>query len=289
MSPDELGQTLGMPEGHIIHRLARHVRRSLGDDPVAVSSPQGRFADSAALLNGQRMTRTEAWGKDLFVHWEGGEILHVHLGLIGKFRLSPAPGPDPRDTIRLRLEGTGSGEGGEGGTGSVVEGDVWDLTGPMTCRLITPAEQRAVTDRLGADPLRRNPDVEAARTRFLATKRPVAAVLLDQRIIAGIGNVYRAELLFRAGIHPEVPANELSEADFDSLWDDTVKLMRIGTRLGNIITTEPDEIGRSPGRMKADDRLYVYKRQHCRRCGSDIAIAEVAGRNCYFCPTCQPR
>lgn len=247
---------------------------------MVVSSPQGRFADSAALLNGQRVVRTEAWGKDLFVYWEGGEILHVHLGLIGKFRSAPAPGPEPRDTIRLRLEAGGGPEG---------EAEVWDLTGPMTCRLITPAEQRAVTDRLGADPLRRSPNVDAARSRFLATRRPVAAVLLDQQIIAGIGNVYRAELLFRAGIHPEVPANELSEADFDSLWDDTVKLMRIGARLGNIITTEPDEIGRSPGRMKPDDRLYVYKQQRCRRCGTDIAIADVAGRNCYFCPTCQSR
>ncbi|MGB3032094.1 MAG: DNA-formamidopyrimidine glycosylase family protein [Candidatus Microthrix parvicella] len=266
-----------MPEGHIIHRLARHIRRSMGDEPVVVSSPQGRFAGSAALLNGQRVSRTAAWGKDLFVFWEAGEILHVHLGLIGKFRVARAPGPDPRDTIRLRLEGGGA------------EADVWDLTGPMRCELITPQEQRAITSALGADPLRPNADVAGARTRFLSTKRPVAAALLDQRIIAGIGNVYRAELLFRAGIHPEVPAAALSEADFDSLWNDTVRLMRIGARLGNIVTTEPDEIGRTPGRMKPDDRLYVYKQQRCRRCGTDIAIAEVAGRNCYFCPTCQTR
>ena len=268
-----------MPEGHTIHRLARDLKRSLGGAPVAASSPQGRFADSASLLDGQRIARTEAWGKDLFVHWEGSEILHVHLGLIGKFRPSPAPGPPARDTIRLRLEGGAS----EGVT------DVWDLTGPMTCRLITPKERREVTARLGADPLRRSPDVNAARTRFLATRRGVAAALLDQRIIAGIGNVYRAELLFRAGIHPEVPANELSEDDFDSLWADTVDLLRIGVRYGAIITTEPDEIGRSLGRMRSDDRLYVYKQRRCRRCGTDIAIAEVAGRNCYFCPTCQPR
>ncbi len=249
----------------------------MGDEPVVVSSPQGRFAGSAALLNGQRVSRTAAWGKDLFVFWEAGEILHVHLGLIGKFRVVRAPGPDPRDTIRLRLEGGGA------------EADVWDLTGPMRCELITPQEQRAITSALGADPLRPNADVAGARTRFLSTKRPVAAALLDQRIIAGIGNVYRAELLFRAGIHPEVPAAALSEADFDSLWNDTVRLMRIGARLGNIVTTEPDEIGRTPGRMKPDDRLYVYKQQRCRRCGTDIAIAEVAGRNCYFCPTCQTR
>ena len=81
----------------------------------------------------------------------------------------------------------------------------------------------------------------------------------------------------------------VTEADFDALWDDTVALLRLGVRHGAIITTDPGEIGRTPGRMKRGDRLYVYKRQHCRRCGTDIAIAEVAGRNCYFCPTCQSR
>lgn len=278
-----------MPEGHTIHRLARDLKRSLAGAPVVASSPQGRFANSAALLDGQQLARAEAWGKDLFVHWEAGEILHIHLGLIGKFRPSPAPGPAPRDTIRLRLEGGGREGGGAQVEGRDVGDEVWDLTGPMTCRLITRREQREVTAKLGADPLRRSPDVTTARKRFLATKRPVAAALLDQRIIAGIGNVYRAELLFRAGIHPEVPSNELSEADFDSLWMDTVNLLRIGVRYNAIITTEPEEIGRSLGRMKRDDRLYAYKQQRCRRCGTEIAIAEVAGRNCYFCPTCQPR
>ena len=126
------------------------------------------------------------------------------------------------------------------------------------------------------------------RDRFARSGRPVGAVLLDQSIVAGIGNVYRAELLFLCGIRPDRAAASLTDDEFDELWRRTVELMRIGTRLGRIVTTEPDEIGRSRGRMGDEDRLYVYHREHCRRCGGPIATAEIGGRPIWFCPTCQP-
>src|ERR1700761_2862128 len=75
-----------MPEGHTIHRLARDLKATLGREPVRASSPQGRFTAGAALLDGERIMRSKAWGKYLFVQMTGGQILHVHLGLIGKFR-----------------------------------------------------------------------------------------------------------------------------------------------------------------------------------------------------------
>ena len=260
-----------MPEGHTIHRLARELRRAFAGNPVRASSPQGRFADGAAMIDGSTLVAAHAHGKHLVVEFET-ELLHVHLGLIGKFR--PALGEPPRDTIRLRLERLDA---------------VFDLTGPQDCRLIDPAEYAAITDRLGPDPLRRG----ARRTDFVdaLTRRraPVAAVLLDQAVIAGIGNVYRAELLFLLGIDPRRPANLVDKQSADELWNLTVKQLRLGVRLDRIVTVSEADSGRSPGRLAREDALYVYKRQDlpCRRCGTPISVGEVGGRSCWWCSSCQ--
>jgi formamidopyrimidine-DNA glycosylase len=120
------------------------------------------------------------------------------------------------------------------------------------------------------------------------TTKPIGAVLLDQRVIAGIGNVYRAEILFVCGIRPTRPASSLDPSEVDQLWSETVRLMRIGLRMGVIVTTDPVEIGRSRGRMGADDRLYVYHREHCRRCGTELITVELGGRAISYCPVHQP-
>jgi endonuclease-8 len=262
-----------MPEGHTIHRLARDLQRTLTGAPLHAWSPQGRFAEGAAMLDGQPLLRADAWGKYLFCDFGVGQVLHVHLGLIGKFRRKPVPAPDPVGAIRLRLEG---------------EHATWDLSGPTRCELIPPEEARAITAKLGADPLRRHPDVAAARARFARSSRPVGAFLLDQSVIAGIGNVYRAELLFLCGIHPARPASSLGDDEFDELWQRTVELLRLGVRMGRIVTTDPDEVGRPRSRMRAQDRLYVYHRDVCRRCGSDLGVLELGGRPIWYCPSCQP-
>jgi endonuclease-8 len=261
-----------MPEGHTIHRLARGLRTTLGDRPVEATSPQGRFAAGAALINGERIVRSEAWGKYLFVSLTGGHILHVHLGLIGKFRPVVDPDAEPRDTIRLRLAN---------------DGGAWDLTGPTRCELVTPPERKAIVAQLGPDPLRRNPDAATVARSLAATTKPLGAVLLDQRIIAGIGNVYRAEILFVCGIRPTRPSASLDPHEVDQLWTETIRLMRIGLRMGAIVTTDPAEIGRSRGRMGSDDRLYVYHRQHCRRCGTELVTVELGGRPITYCPVHQ--
>ena len=262
-----------MPEGHTIHRLARDLRSTLKGGPVLADSPQGRFADGAAAIDGASLRRADAWGKYLFCDFGTGEVLHVHLGLIGRFRRRPSPPPDPTGAVRLRLAG---------------EGATWDLSGPTRCELVTPDEQDRVVARLGADPLRTDADVAAARDRIECSNRPIGAIMLDQSVIAGIGNVYRAELLFLCGIHPERQARSLSDDEFDDLWSRTVELMRIGVRLGRIVTTDPDEIGRPRSRMRSDDRLYVYNRDTCRRCGTPIATTVLGGRPIWLCPACQP-
>ena len=262
-----------MPEGHTIHRLARDLNRTLGRRPVQATSPQGRFSGGAAAIDGCVLESAQAWGKYLFCDFGTGDVLHVHLGLIGKFRRRAFPPEEPIGEVRLRLVG---------------EDTTWDLSGPTRCELVDPDDQVRIVAKLGPDPLRSDADPGAARARLSRTARPIGATLLDQSIIAGIGNVYRAELLFLCGIHPARPSDTISDDEFDGLWERTVDLLRIGERLGRIVTTDPDEIGTPRGRMRRDDRLYVYHREHCRRCGDPLRTDPIGGRPISWCPTCQP-
>ena len=234
-----------MPEGHTIHRLARDLNATLRPTPVRSSSPQGLFADGAAELDGQPLERAEAWGKHLFLRFESRPVLHIHLGLIGKLRPKGRPTAPIEGQIRLRLE-------------SVDE--TWDLTGPMTCALIDPGEVDEITGALGPDPLRHRRGSERFAAALEQRSVPIGAALLDQAVIAGIGNVYRSELCFLAGVRPTRPARSL-DAAADQIWRDAVDQLRRGVRLNRIVTRDPREVGTTPGRIRDEDRLYAYKRE----------------------------
>jgi endonuclease-8 len=263
-----------MPEGHTIHRLARDQRRDLAGHPLAVSSPQGRFAESAALLDGRTVRSVEAFGKHLFHRWEDGQVLHVHLGLIGKFFRRPSPAPPPVGAVRLRMEGPEA---------------TWDLSGPAICALVGPEEIERVAAGLGPDPLRRGADPAAFVAKISRSAKPIGALLLDQSVVAGIGNVFRAEVLFLHGIHPETPGRDLTEQQVIALWDELVAQLRAGVRRNRIVTLRPEDLGRSLGRLSKADALYVYHHEACRRCGGPIEALNVANRRIDACPSCQPR
>ena len=266
-----------MPEGHTIHRLAADLRKDFVSKSIEATSPQGRFAESAALLNGIQMIKSEAWGKHLFCHWENGNILHVHLGLIGKFRKVNRDDP-PRDTIRLRL---------------VHESSAWHLTGPQTCALITEDDLQDVINKLGPDPLRVGlRGMSKFKRRLGESKKPIGAALLDQNLLAGIGNVYRAELLFLCGIHPETPCNKIRDDQAEELWKWTVDLLRRGKKLNRIVTIQDEDKGTIKAKnKKRNNSLYAYKRAglDCRRCPDEIVISKLAGRSMWHCPNCQKR
>lgn len=264
-----------MPEGHTIHRLARDHRRLLLGRPVHVQSPQGRFAAGAALLDGRTVTRIEPYGKHLWYRFDGGELLHVHLGLYGKWTVGPVPAPEARGALRVRL---------------TTEQAYLDLRGPTHCDLVTPAERTAVLARLGPDPLRPDADSTLAWARISRSKTSVGQLLMNQEVLAGIGNVYRAEVLFRSGVSPFRLGRDLPERLWDDLWADTVTLMRAGVRAGRIVTTERADRDRRSGPARRDDAHYVYRRdgQPCRRCGTEVRTQVMAARNLFWCPTCQP-
>jgi formamidopyrimidine-DNA glycosylase len=267
-----------VPEGHTLHRLARRQQKLFGGAVVTAGSPQGRFADGAALIDGSTLVRTEAYGKHLFHHYRsaagGGVLLHVHLGLYGSFVDALGTPPPPVGALRLRLVGNG----------------YWaDLRGPTACELLTPPERLALLRRLGPDPLRRPADGAAAFARVARSRTVVAALLMDQSVVAGIGNVYRAELLFRHRIWPFLPGNRLPAPSWGAMWADLRVLMRAGVRTGRIVTIRPDDRPRKRGPLARDEAGYVYRRAGlpCRVCATEIRTEVLAGRNLFWCPNCQ--
>jgi DNA-formamidopyrimidine glycosylase len=262
-----------VPEGHTIHRQAREHLARFGGSRLSVSSPQGRFAQGAALLDGRELERSEAYGKHLLLGFTGRLLLHVHLGLYGTWTFGAAPAPPPRGAVRVRLEGDDS---------------YADLRGATACEVWTPAERSQLLARLGPDPLRRRPSGEDAWQRLSRSRTQVGKLLMDQSVVAGVGNVYRAEVLFRAGMSPHRAGVGVTRPEFDDLWSDLVALMRAGLRAGRIVTTRPLDRPRR-GRARAEDAHYVYRRTGlpCRVCGAAVATEVMAARNLFWCPGCQ--
>ncbi len=262
-----------MPEGHSIHRLARHQGRRYAGQRVHLSSPQGRFSEGASLLDGRVLEATDAWGKHLF-HRYDDLWLHIHLGLYGKFREGELPAPEPVGALRLRL---------------LTDAHWLELRGPIACEVLTTAERDQVLARLGPDPLRRDAEPGAAYAKIHRSRRTVGDLLMDQSVLAGVGNVYRAEVLFRHQVNPYLPGRDLDRSEWEAIWEDLAVLMRSGVRSGRIVTTEPQDRERPAGRARRVDSHYVYRRAGlpCRRCGTPVASAVMVARNLFWCPTCQ--
>ena len=264
-----------MPEGHTIHRLARRHRQHFGGLQVAKSSPQGRFEEGAALLDGQVLDEVDAWGKHLF-HRYDDLWLHVHLGLFGRFRDGRGEPDEPRGALRLRITTT----------------DRWaDLRGPTACEVLTAPERGVLLARLGPDPLRPDADRDAAAARIARSRAPIGTLLMDQSAVAGVGNVYRSEILFRHEVDPWLPGRELDPTTWEAMWDDLVVMMTAGVQSGRIVTTEPEHRERPEGRVRRVDASYVYGRagRPCRMCGTPVERAELAARTAFWCPICQAR
>ncbi|WP_205474981.1 Fpg/Nei family DNA glycosylase [Nocardioides sp. SYSU D00038] len=273
-----------MPEGHTLHRLAIDLADAFAGRPVRVGSPQGRFAESAALLDGAVLEGAEAWGKNLFVELAGERFVHVHLGLIGTFDVHTGYDdlPPPVGQVRLRL--------------AAEREDGWafaDLRGAIACELMTVEQRDALVARSGPDPLRDDADWRDAWERIRRSRKPVGALLMDQKVLAGVGNVYRAELLFRHRMHPLRPGSTLRVGQWQAMWDDLVELMHEGVRTGRIDTVRPEHtpeaMGREPRRDDHGGEVYVYRRtgQPCLVCGTKVRTDVLEGRNLFWCGHCQ--
>ncbi|HWM75727.1 MAG TPA: DNA-formamidopyrimidine glycosylase family protein [Nocardioides sp.] len=271
-----------MPEGHTLHRLAHELNAAFGGQRVRVGSPQGRFADSAALIDGHTLVGADAWGKKLFVEFSNDRFVYVHLGLIGGFVVQAGVSevPAPVGEVRLRIT-----------TPSAYA----DLRGATACELVTREQRDAAVARLGPDPLRADGDPDRAWERIRRSRLPIGRLLMDQTVVGGVGNVYRAELLFRHRIHPLRPGRTIRSGQWRAMWDDLVELMREGVRTGRIDTVRPEHTPEAMGRApRVDDHggeVYVYRRTGlpCHVCGRPVRTAVLDTRNLFWCSSCQPK
>ena len=304
-----------MPEGHTVHRIARQFRQDLVGRRLAVSSPQGRFAAGAARLDGQVMVSADAVGKQLFCGFESGDVLRVHLGLYGAWdfhgSMSPlVPGgfaagsmgaPRLRRAVRM----------GEGETERAVgdafppepvgqvrvrlasEETVADLRGPTACEVLDPTEAARAVARLGPDPASTDDPAAAGQVmvdRLTSRNVAVGQLLMDQAVVAGIGNIYRAELLFRARLDPHTPGRRVPREVARALWDDWTVLLADGIERGFILTREDlTAAQREAAATDATLRNWVYHRtgEPCLVSGTPVVVEVMATRKLYWCPTCQ--
>jgi formamidopyrimidine-DNA glycosylase len=331
-----------MPEGHSVHRIARQFDRNFVGKTLSASSPQGRFAEGASMLDGRAAVSVQAVGKQMFLEAEGDLWLRVHLGLYGAWDFAGEILIDPtiassngrmgqtnqRGTV---LDDQILDDAGENSLASIGaprrtrvhvrmseqtkgladEGMEWpppvvgqvrlrlmtditaaDLRGPTACVLQTPEEMLATVAKLGPDPLVGDPvENEERFVRAVEKKSTVIALLLmDQSVVSGIGNVYRAEMLFRQRLNPHTPGRDVPEEIVRALWHDWVRLLAVGVETGQMMTMD----GLTGADYRAamanrDDRHWVYHRAGlpCRVCGTEIALEEIGARKLYWCPRCQ--
>lgn len=257
-----------MPEGHTIHRAAQDQRPMLVDKYVSATSPQGRFADGAAAINGHLCTRIEALGKHLLYHFEDAGSLHIHLGLAGRIHRNPQPADPPRDVVRIRLE---------------TATHVVDITGPAICEILEQDALAQFRATYGPDLLADPEDPDRAIARIRKSRSPIATLLMNQKVIAGIGNIYRSEILWLQGLNPYTRGTDLSDAQLRALWGRMRDLMQIGVRYNSIITNgDVPKAGQD-----VSERVNIYGEDTCPTCQERIEVAKIAARTLYYCRRCQ--
>jgi endonuclease-8 len=292
-----------MPEGNEIHRWAERHAAAFAGRAVRVDGPQGRFLDSE-VIDGRKLLRVMAVGKHLGYDFGKDRILHVHLGLQGDFTEGSGPLPAVRGALRLRMWNEAAVKrpaapgvskrhawySEDDGTGHIEpESVAWvELRGPMDCSVYTQEMWDTLLKRLGPDPL--NGDgPEKMMARVGKSKKSIGALLMDQEISAGIGNIYRAELLYRARQSPFTAGNQVAETTLRSIWKEAGALMKAGMVDRRIVTTKPKDRPHKTGQALKEEAHYVYRRQGrpCFVCGTKILTEVMAGRNLFWCPVCQ--
>jgi len=229
----------------------------------------------AAELQGERVADVRRRGKYLIVVFASGRHLLVHLRMTGSFQHPVAEGPDPHRRAVVTLD-----DGSDVAYRDVRRFGTWIL--------LEPGELEAYLDeRIGGEPFERAFTTARFARALEGRRAPIKSTLLDQRAVAGVGNIYADEALWLARIHPERPAGELDLEEVAALRRAIRRVLRLGIeRQGATLRDYRDANGRA-GRMQHEFRVYGRGGEPCERCGTPIAKTRVAGRGTWFCPACQ--
>ena len=297
-----------MPEGNEVHRWAeRHTEAFVGKK-LRVDAPNGRFQGSE-MLDGRALEEVRAVGKHLGYVFGKDRILHIHLGRFGDFSEGVMPLLPERGMLRMRMwradrprvrnsgpgapprvQGRGDYRDDDGTMNIAPERVEWvELRGPPDCSVYDEAKWAALLKRLGPDPLNGDkPDT--AIEKIGKAKKPIAVLLMEQDILSGIGNIYRAELLYRARLSPFREGNAVPEAVLRAIWKDAKPLLKAGMVDRRIVTTRAkDRPHRALKPPLREEVHYVYRRagKPCWVCGTAVNKMDMAGRTLYWCPVCQ--
>ena len=245
----------------------RDARLTRPEDPLLV----------AAELVGERVAALERRGKYLVFWFESGRVLLVHLRMTGGFRLAAGNGlpDDPYVRAVVTLD-----DGSDVAYRDVRRFGTWQLLEPYDVEPFLDA-------RLGEEPLGRRFTARALGARLAGRRAPIKAALLDQRTIAGMGNIYVDEALWRARIHPLRPARDLDPNDVKRLHRAVRRALEAGlARQGATIRNYATPDGGS-GAMQHEFKVYGRGGEPCLRCGTPIEKTRAGGRGTWYCPACQ--
>jgi endonuclease VIII len=254
-----------VPEGDTIWYTARQLHEALAGRELTHSDFRVPRLATATLV-GDTVLGAAARGKHLLIRTQSGLTVHTHLRMDGSWRVT-ATETAVRDDHRIRL---------------ILANDSWRATGYQlgVVELVRTRDEQRITGHLGPDLL--GPDwdsAEAVRRLRAQPSRPIAEALLDQRNLAGIGNVYKAEVLFMRGISPWQATGSVDE--LDEVVDLARQLLELNKdRIGRVTTGSP--------RRGEDTWVYGRRGRPCHRCGSAIRVQGQADRITYWCPKCQP-
>ena len=246
--------------------------RHLRDDMLRAGSPP-----LAPAVKGATVAAVERRGKKILIRLSTGHTLGIHLGMTGQITVA-APGEDVRDHTHLILSFRAPDDAKHEMRFRDPRrfGEIW----------LCPPGECAEGDELGPEPLTLT--TTRLATRLANSKRPVKNALMDQSLIAGLGNIYVDESLFGAGLHPLTPANTLTRTQTALLNRSIKRILRNAIRRrGSSISDYIDVNGESGG-FQHLHRVYARTGQPCRTCKTPIERITLAGRSTHFCPKCQP-
>jgi formamidopyrimidine-DNA glycosylase len=255
--------------GRRFERVAIHDTRLVRPfEPLAV----------AAELEGERVEAVERRGKYLIVRFESGRSLLIHLRMTGSLRHAPAGSlaDDPYRRAVVRLD-----DGSDVAYRDVRRFGTWLLLEPGE---LDPYLER----RLGAEPFARTFTPRRLGERLAGRRAPIKAAILDQRTLAGMGNIYADEALWRARIHPLRPAGELDTDEIRRLHKAVRRALEAGIARQGATLRDYSTPDGGRGRMQHEFKVYGRGGEPCDRCGTPIEKTRVAGRGTWYCPSCQP-